>query len=33
MDKNRVTGVEGFDIPIQTDDELLEDSEIYYFNY
>tara|TARA_B100000315_G_scaffold6853_1_gene6880 strand:- start:509 stop:1132 length:624 start_codon:yes stop_codon:yes gene_type:complete len=33
MDKNRVTGVEGFDIPNQTECELLEDSEIYYFNY
>ena len=33
MDKDRVTGIEGFDIPKETECFLLEDSNIFYFNY
>ena len=33
MDKNRVTGIEGFDIPNQTECEFLEGSDIFHFNF
>ena len=33
MDKDRVTGIEGFDIPNQAECEFSEDFNIFYFNY